>query len=70
MADGGHINPVRGAVARRYDAAVPEPSAGLPGIPDLPWESLSHRQVLAELATAGWVPCGVGDWAVALRSPE
>lgn len=54
----------------RYDAAVPELSAGLPGIPDLPWESLSHRQVLAELALAGWVPCGVGDWAVALRSPE
>jgi len=57
-------------VARRYDAAVPELSPGLPGIPDLPWESLSHRQVLAELATEGWVPCGVGDWAVALRSPE
>ena len=57
-------------MARRYDAAVPELSAGLPGIPDLPWESLSHRQVLAELATEGWVPCGVGDWAVALRSPE
>ena len=36
----------------------------------MPWESLSHRQVLAELATEGWVPCGVGDWAVALRSPE
>jgi len=57
-------------VARRYDAAVPELSAGLPGIPDLPWESLSHREVLAELAVAGWVACGVGDWAVALRSPE
>jgi hypothetical protein len=39
-------------------------------LPELPWESLSHRQVLAELATAGWVPCGVGDWAVALRSPD
>jgi hypothetical protein len=25
---------------------------------------------LAELAIEGWVPCGVGDWAVALRSPE
>jgi len=63
-------NPVRRPVACPYDAAVPELSAGLPGIPDLPWESLSHRQVLAELATDGWVPCGVGDWAVALRSPE
>jgi hypothetical protein len=53
-----------------YDAEMPELSAGLPGIPDLPWASLSHRQVLAELATEGWVPCGVGDWAVALRSPD
>jgi hypothetical protein len=60
---------VRHLVARGYDAAVPELSAGHPGIPDLPWASLSHRQVLAHLTGAGWVPCGVGDWAVALRSP-
>jgi hypothetical protein len=47
------------------------PSGDLPPrIPDLPWEFLSHRQVLAELVGGGWVPCGVGDWAVALRSPE
>ena len=70
MVDGGRINPVRGSVACRYDAAVPELGAGLAPIPGLPWDSLSHRQVLAELATEGWVPCGVGDWAVALRSPE
>jgi hypothetical protein len=37
---------------------------------DLPWESLSHRQVLGELIGRGWVPCGVGDWAVGLRSPD
>lgn len=61
---------MRGLVTDRYDAAVPEPSAGRPGIPGLPWASLSHRQVLAELAGAGWVPCGIGDWAVALRSPD
>jgi hypothetical protein len=61
---------VRPLVTWAYDAAVPEPSAGHPGIPDLPWAALSHRQVLAELAGAGWVPCGVGDWAVALRSPD
>jgi hypothetical protein len=61
---------VRRPVTRGYDAAVPEPSAGHPGLPGLPWASLSHRQVLAELAGAGWVPCGVGDWAVALRSPD
>ena len=56
-------------VARGYDAAVPEPSARLADILDLPWAALSHRQVLAALTGAGWVPCGVGDWAVALRSP-
>jgi hypothetical protein len=39
-------------------------------VPGLPWGTLSHRQVLAELTGAGWVPCGVGDWAVGLRSPE
>jgi hypothetical protein len=68
----GHwsINLVHRPVACRYAAAVPEPSAGRAPIPGLPWESLSHRQVLAELATQGWVPCWVGDWAVALRSPE
>ncbi len=47
-----------------------EPSAAVAPVPGLPWESLSHRQVLAELAIRGWVPCGVGDWAVALRSPD
>jgi hypothetical protein len=70
MVDGGQVNQVRRPVTCRYVAAVPELSAGLPPIPGLPWESLSHRQVLAELAAVGWVPCGVGDWAVALRSPE
>jgi hypothetical protein len=54
---------VRRPAPRSYDAAVL-------GIPDLPWQSLSHRQALAALAAEGWVPCGVGDWAVALRSPE
>ena len=70
MVDGGQVNQVRRPVACRYVAAVPELSAGLPSIPGLPWESLSHRQVLAELAAGGWVPCGVGDRAVALRSRE
>lgn len=45
------------------------PGADLPDLPGLPWESSSHRQVLAELIGAGWVPCGAGDWAVGLRSP-
>ncbi|HEX6523589.1 MAG TPA: hypothetical protein VF070_26850 [Streptosporangiaceae bacterium] len=46
------------------------PGAEFPRVPGLPWPDLSHRQVLAELATRGWVPCGVGDWAVGLRSPD
>jgi hypothetical protein len=48
------------------------PEAELPDvqIPGLSWETLSHRQVMAELVGAGWVPCGVGDWALGLRSPE
>jgi hypothetical protein len=70
MVEGSRVNQVRRPVACRYVAAVPELSAGLPRIPGLPWALLSHRQVLAELATAGWVPCGVGDWAVGLWSPE
>lgn len=36
----------------------------------LVWESLSHRQVMAELIGRGWVPSGAGDWAVGLRSPD
>ena len=50
MVDGGQVNQVRRPAAYRYVAAVPELSAGLPPIPGLPWESLSHRQVLAELS--------------------
>jgi hypothetical protein len=42
----------------------------LAGLPGWPWELLSHRQVLGKLAGVGWVPCGVGDWAVGLRSPD
>ena len=56
-----------------YVAAMPGPelpSGALPRIPGLPWERLSHRQVLGELVNAAWVPSGAGDWAVALRSPD
>lgn len=34
------------------------PGTDLVGLPGLPWESLSHRQVLAELVGAGWVDGG------------
>ncbi|MET8144489.1 hypothetical protein ABZU32_29640 [Sphaerisporangium sp. NPDC005288] len=31
---------------------------------------MTHREATAELVMAGWTPCGVGDWAVGLRSPD
>ncbi|MFC7381536.1 hypothetical protein [Sphaerisporangium rhizosphaerae] len=31
---------------------------------------MTHREATAELVLAGWTPCGVGDWAVGLRSPD
>jgi hypothetical protein len=34
------------------------------------WEDRSHRQALAEFVLLGWTPCGIGDWAVAVRSPD
>ncbi|MEU8270780.1 hypothetical protein AB0B89_26940 [Sphaerisporangium sp. NPDC049002] len=37
---------------------------------DTPWPSMTHREVTAKLVMAGWTPCGVGDWAVGLRSPD
>ncbi|GAA4987105.1 hypothetical protein [Actinopolymorpha pittospori] len=33
------------------------------------WPALNHRQARTRLETHGWVKCGEGDWAVALRSP-
>ncbi len=36
---------------------------------DRNWAVRSHRQTMAELLLLGWTPCGIGDWAVALRSP-
>jgi hypothetical protein len=29
-----------------------------------------HRDVERVLRDAGWAPCGAGDWAIALRSPD
>ncbi|WP_030505944.1 hypothetical protein [Microbispora rosea] len=34
------------------------------------WETVDHRDALAEIVRLGWTPCGVGDWAVGLRSPR
>ncbi|GAA3545062.1 hypothetical protein GCM10022235_10980 [Kribbella ginsengisoli] len=30
----------------------------------------THREVEQALLAAGWTPCGAGDWAIALRSPD
>ncbi|MEV0583213.1 hypothetical protein [Nonomuraea sp. NPDC050310] len=30
----------------------------------------THREVAAHLVLRGWIPGGVGDWALALRSPD
>ncbi|MBB5935691.1 hypothetical protein [Streptomyces zagrosensis] len=35
-----------------------------------PWAQGTHRDVTARLVQLGWTPCGVGDWAVGLRSPS
>ena len=32
--------------------------------------SVDHRDVERMLVSAGWTPCGAGDWAIALRSPS
>ncbi|GAB2587548.1 hypothetical protein [Kribbella endophytica] len=29
-----------------------------------------HRAAEEALVSAGWTPCGAGDWAIALRSPD
>ena len=31
---------------------------------------LDHRDVEHAFVAAGWTPCGAGDWAIALRSPD
>lgn len=36
---------------------------------DRQWVSMTHREALAELVLLGWTSCGVGDWAIGLRSP-
>jgi hypothetical protein len=30
----------------------------------------THRDAEQALLAAGWTPCGAGDWAIALRSPD
>ena len=33
-------------------------------------DDLDHRDVERALRDDGWTPCGAGDWAIALRSPD
>ncbi|CAM3332065.1 hypothetical protein [Stackebrandtia soli] len=40
------------------------------GLPEANWSGLGHRDATALLLTRGWNLCGVGQWAVALRSPS
>lgn len=67
-------NPIVRSGRPAYAGAVLAPGeAGRdPDLRDLveeSWASRSHRDALSALVLAGWLPCGVGDWAVALRSP-
>jgi hypothetical protein len=34
------------------------------------FRDVDHRDVERILLAAGWTPCGAGDWAIALRSPD
>lgn len=36
----------------------------------IPVGQFDHRDVKQALLDAGWTPCGAGDWAIALRSPD
>jgi hypothetical protein len=33
-------------------------------------QQADHRDAERALRSAGWTPCGAGDWAIALRSPD
>ena len=46
----------------------------MPGSDNQPWVGLGsdtdHRAAEGALVAAGWTPCGAGDWAIALASPD
>ncbi|MEU3961679.1 hypothetical protein AB0F42_17950 [Streptomyces buecherae] len=54
---------------RAFDPAMPA-HADLAPLADHPWTRGTHRDATAHLVRLGWTPCGVGDWAVGLRSPS
>lgn len=48
----------------------PVSRADLAGLLSRQWESLSYSDALVQLLGLGWLPCGIGDWAVGLRAPS
>jgi hypothetical protein len=44
--------------------------SGAARLADQPWPTVSYRDAMARLLSWGWLPCGVGDWAVGMRSPD
>ncbi|MER0242154.1 hypothetical protein AAHZ94_08980 [Streptomyces sp. HSW2009] len=54
---------------RTLDPSAPH-AADLAPLADRPWHLDTHRDATAHLVRLGWTPCGVGDWAVGLRSPS
>ncbi|WP_045740716.1 hypothetical protein [Actinoplanes rectilineatus] len=36
----------------------------------VPFHDIDHREAERVLLADGWTPCGAGDWAIALRSPD
>ncbi|WFB06619.1 hypothetical protein LRS74_05860 [Streptomyces sp. LX-29] len=51
------------------DVAASPRDPDLAALAERSWDDSTHREALAELVQRGWTPCGVGDWAVAVRSP-
>lgn len=46
------------------------PLRGALGLLGLLGRQADHRDAERALLAAGWTPCGAGDWAIALRSPD
>jgi hypothetical protein len=55
---------------RETPARTPEMPTLIAGTLALIGPEATHRDAEQALLTAGWTPCGAGDWAIALRSPD
>ena len=59
------------ALVEHDDAARRMPQTGvMSDIVDALPADATHLQAERIFADAGWIPCGAGDWAIALRSPD